>query len=427
MILVVFLLLIVSSCKKEPQSIGLDLVGKNPLLVQYSDTTTIIAYSVLDDSIRTDGTQISLLGSIYDSVFGKTTASLYTQFSLAIVSPDFGTNAQCDSMILAISYAGYYGDTLTFQTVKVFELTDSLTSDTSYYSNQTITYDPTLLADYSFQPKPKDTVWIDGEPHNALFRIPMNTILGNKIIEAPSDVLASNKSFKEMFKGLYITMDPLMNPGTGAILYMNFYNSLSTIYLYYHNDENDSLLYRLSLNSTSLLRFGNFNHYGYAEATPEFRNQLLNGDTTLGNQLIYLQSMGGVKTKIRFPYLMNWVKDHKIAVNEAQLIIKNHEPASVLVPPSQLSLFNINDEGTIAVLPDQFESEQYFDGNYTNGTYRFRITRHMQDILNNEDPNNGLYLMISGASVNSTRVVLNGPQNAQDSLVLRLIYTIPNN
>jgi hypothetical protein len=150
------------------------------------------------------------------------------------------------------------------------------------------------------------------------------------------------------------------------------------------------------------------------------------GDTTLGNQKIYLQCMGGVKTKIFFPYLMNWVKDYKIALNEAQLVFKNNDPENSLTPPSNLSLFSITDEGKIDFLPDEYESELYFDGKYNNSSYRFRITRHLQDILNEIDPNNGLYLMIAGASLNAGRVVLNGPSNPQDSLRLRLVYTKPN-
>jgi hypothetical protein len=421
-----FLLLIVIACKKEPQVIGLDLVGKNPLSVEFSDTTTVIAYSVLEDSVRTDRTTTTLLGSIYDMVFGKTSASVYTQIAMSVSAPDFGANPQCDSMTMVLSYVGYYGDTLTPQTVKIYELVDSLNIDTSYYSNQSLVYDPSLLSDFTFQPKPNDTVWIDEEPYKAQLRIPMNTTLGNKVLTTSTDVLASNSSFKTIFKGLYISADPVNTPGTGAILYMNFSSSYSTIYLYYHNDDSDSLVYRIAINSASLQRFGNYNHYGYADATAEFQNQLLLSDTTLGNQKIYLQCMAGVKTKIFFPYLMNWVKDNKIALNEAQLIFKNNDPENSLSPPSALSLFGINDEGKIEFLPDEYESELYFDGKYQNSSYRFRITRHLQDILNESDPNNGLYLMISGASLNAGRVVLNGPSNPLDSLKLRLVYTKPN-
>jgi hypothetical protein len=422
-IMLSFFLLMTFSCKKEPQDIGLNLVGNNPFNVEISDTTTLVAYSLLDDSIRTDETQYSLLGSIYDPVFGKTTASIYSQISMALVAPDFGTNPQCDSMILSIAYAGYYGDTLTPQTVKIYELADSLEYDTSYYAGQTVAYDPTLLAEYTFTPYPTDTVWIDSIAYAAHLRVPMNTILGNKILTASTDVLADNNTFKEYIKGIYMTTDPQYTPGSGAILYLNFYSTISKINIYYHNDSTDSLVYRVSISNTSLARFGNFNHYGYADAAPEFQNQLLNGDTTLGSQLLYLQSMGGVKTIIRFPYLLNWIKDQKIAINEAQLIIKNDDPESTFNPPSSLALFSITDEGKLGFLPDQFESALYYDGNYVSNGYRFRISRYIQDILINDINNNGLYMMISGASLNANRIILNGSGNTDGPLMLRLIYT----
>ncbi len=420
---ILFLLLVTWSCKKEPQNIGLNLVGNTPLNAEYSDTTTVVAYSVLNDSIKTNETQYSLLGSMYDPVFGRITTSIYTQISMALAAPDFGPNPQCDSMTLFLAYAGYYGDTLSSQTVKIYQLTDSLVYDTSYYAFQTVAYDPTLLADYTFTPAPNDSVYIDSIAYPPQLQVPMNTILGNKILTASSDILADNNTFIQYIKGIYITADPVYTPGSGDILYLNFYSNVSKIYIYYHNDDTNSLVYRISVSNTALARFGNFNHYGYADATADFRNQVIDGDTALGNQLLFLQSMGGVRTVIKFPYLMSWVKNQKIAINDAQLVMKNHDPENALDPPGNLSLYAITSEGKLSFLPDQYESSLYYDGNYTNDGYRFRISLHIQDILTNDTLNNGLYLMIPGASINAQRVVIKGPADANNRLMLRLVYT----
>jgi hypothetical protein len=139
--------------------------------------------------------------------------------------------------------------------------------------------------------------------------------------------------------------------------------------------------------------------------------------------LLYLQSMGGVRTVIKFPYLMSWVKNQKIAINDAQLVMKNHNPESILDPPGNLSLYGITRDGKLTFLPDQFESSLYYDGNYANNGYRFRIALHIQDILTNDTLNNGFYLMIPGASINAQRVVINGPADANDRFMLRLVYT----
>ena len=53
------------------------------LNVVYIDTCTLVAYTVKDDSIRTDNTVYNLLGSNNDPVFGKNTASFYSQVLLS--------------------------------------------------------------------------------------------------------------------------------------------------------------------------------------------------------------------------------------------------------------------------------------------------------------------------------------------------------
>ncbi|MCK5839093.1 MAG: DUF4270 family protein, partial [Bacteroidales bacterium] len=108
-LITIALMLILSSCNKKPEALGLDLVDNNPLGVEFNDTVSIVAFSVFEDSARTDELSTVLLGSIFDPVFGITTTNIYSQLSLTAVSPDFGTNPLCDSMVMAIDYAGYYG------------------------------------------------------------------------------------------------------------------------------------------------------------------------------------------------------------------------------------------------------------------------------------------------------------------------------
>jgi len=413
-------------CNKEPQVIGLDLVGNNPLLVDFSDTTSVKAYSELVDSLRTDEATLALLGSMYDATMGKTTASIYTEFALSTLGQDFGTNPVCDSVKLFLLYAGYYGDTLSPQTVKVFEVTEDMFVDTSYYSHDNLQFDPTLLADYTFVPHPTDTVWIDSVSYDAHMTVPMNTILGDKILAAPASALDNNTEFKEYINGIRITADPIETPDHGAILYMNFYSTLSRINLYYHNDDEDSLFYRLVLNSTSNARFTNYDHYEYADAAPEFKQQLIDGDSILGNQVIYAQGMAGVKSKITFPYLSDWVENSAIAINEAKLIFTDMDPDNVFHPASQLSLLKINEDGTINYLQDEIEGAAYFGGYYLNGKYTFRITRYIQSLLTGGETDYGLYLMMPGGSINAGRSVINGAESEVGKIKLELLYTRPN-
>ena len=73
----------------------------------------------------------------------------------------------------------------------------------------------------------------------------------------------------------------------GAIFSTNLLSTWSEMTLFYSNDEEDSLVYPFII-STYAAYFGEFRH-NYATAQPAFRSQVLEGDTSLGKNTIYLQ------------------------------------------------------------------------------------------------------------------------------------------
>ncbi|MDZ7775423.1 MAG: DUF4270 family protein [Bacteroidales bacterium] len=89
--------IIFAGCEEDPTDVGIGVQpGDEELGVFTSDTITIEAHSMLADSIRTDETEFSLIGSHYDPVFGVTTASVFTSFALSAADHDFGENATPD-------------------------------------------------------------------------------------------------------------------------------------------------------------------------------------------------------------------------------------------------------------------------------------------------------------------------------------------
>jgi hypothetical protein len=172
----------------------------------------------------------------------------------------------------------------------------------------------------------------------------------------------------------------------------------------------------------------NFDH-DYSMGSTEFVEQL-NGDTTLGAEKFYLQSMGGVQAVVSFPYIEDWADDQKIVINEAKLVFSNANTDSDFYPPGELVFFTLFDSGELGFLEEQFEGASYFGGTYdpVSGQYFFRITQQLQKILVNEADNNRFSLGISGASLSPNRVVLVGPNPAnadqfQKRVKLNLIYT----
>jgi predicted small secreted protein len=74
-VLILITALLYAACNKENHGVGLEIQPPGDKLNVFStDTTSVIAYSQVVDSVKTDETSVSLLGSLLDPVFGKSTA-----------------------------------------------------------------------------------------------------------------------------------------------------------------------------------------------------------------------------------------------------------------------------------------------------------------------------------------------------------------
>ena len=201
-IVIVPLAFFFSACE-EPDIIGMDVLpGVDSIGIEFWDTTSIISYSEIEDSVRTDETTSNLLGSFKDPVFGTTSASFYTQVRLSSNDVDFGTSPVFDSLILSLAYSGYYGDTSVSQNVIIYELTEDIYRDSNYYSNQSFLFIKPNLANYKFLPNPNDSVYVDGEMQAPQLRINFDQILGDKFLQAASSDLTDNDNFLKFCKGL---------------------------------------------------------------------------------------------------------------------------------------------------------------------------------------------------------------------------------
>jgi hypothetical protein len=412
------------SCNKEPDLIGLNLLPEGDRLgANFMDTTTIVAYSVYEDSVLTSGMTYGVIGSIYDPVFGKTTASLYTQIRMTTNAPTFGSNPVVDSVVLVMPYYGLFGDSTAMQTFRVYELSGSMDVDSKYYSNNPgIAFDPgSLLAEQTFLPRVNDSIVIDTNTKIIpQLRLRFKPLFASKILNATPADLADNDKFIEYFKGIVIKVDPENTSGNGSLVSFNLTSTTSRLKMYYHN-ASDTTVYDFGMAASA--RFNKYEHYGYTEASPDFKVQL-NGDTAQGRQQLFIQAFGGVKVKLRFPYLKKWAADQKIAINDAQLVMSNADLASKFDAPTQLTLRGIISDTTQSILVDENEGIAYFDGLYNDSKgYRFRISRYIQQLLIPATEDKGLYLFVPGASYYGNRLILNGTASAAGKMKLAITYT----
>lgn len=423
LILLVSISISITSCD-ESSVVGLDVQPANDLLnVNYQDTTTLLTKTVKVDSLRTDEALIisadALLGTYIDPVFGKTSASLYTQLRLPTNNPLFGTTPIIDSVILSLVYDPvYYGKRIRVeQKVNVYEVSEDIKGENSYYSTNTLSVKSIDLANnYGFIPEPSKSITISNELLKPQLRIPLNNAFGDSILSKQTTAdLASNTAFQNFVKGIYITTkdSPILN-GEGNILRFKMADAQTKLTLYYHNDDADSLKYDLSLGSVA--RFSRFEHDYTTAVDANLAAQL---STTppppVQNDVVFIQSMAGIKTTIELPYIMNLIKSGAIAVNKAELVIKADFTTSAyqldtFAAPTRLVLFGVNDDGTNYVLPDANEGDNYFGGTYNSTTheYRFNIARYIQQVLTGKRKNNGLHLLASSGAINANRVVIGG-------------------
>lgn len=430
---------LLNACK-DPDDLGMNIQPPGDLLnAEQSDTTTIIAYSFVDDSVQTNYSSYNLLGSIKDPIFGRLDASFCTNFEPQTYSINFGTSPVIDSVVLVLTYksssstsSNYYGDTIPTMTVKVYELDEPLPDD-SIYSNQEIQYNLfSELGSYSFNPRPNSHVLVGSDTISQVpqLRIRLNNNFADKFFNADTTVFNSVGNFQDFFHGFYLSATPVNSDG--AICYFELRKKVdskyvSRLYLYYHNSsDTTNVSFVVGENS---VKFNKFEHYDYQDAIQILKDQI-HGNKTLGDSLLFLQSTTGISVKLNFPYLLNWYNQGKISINRAELIVSAEDVGTYMDDYYAATKLGLAGNDTAShyytlIDDDTYTSGTFFGGSYNSSTkeYHFNITRQIQSFLTNSNPRRGMYLTVSGKTTNATRVVVKGPKRSNGKLRLRLTYT----
>lgn len=420
-------LIILASCAKDPGQIGYVLQPEDSKLQVYlSDTTSLYGYSVTRDSIRSSTLSETGLGALNDPVFGSTLAGFYTEFMLSSPGEDFEEGSTVDSLILQLVYGSAYGDTNTLLHAHTYEMFRNLDNDSIYYSNLQVPIGDIDYSNHSFYPRPNDSIIVDGDTLAAMLRINLSNIsldLANKLLNASAEDMESSSAFQEYFNGIFVQAEPVN--GDGSIAFFDLSDANSKMTLYYTNDTN-SLSYEYLI-TTAAAFAGKYEH-NRLTASPEFKSQVINGDTSLGQINYYVQGFGGVESILRFPHIFNWARKGNVAVNEAKLILPASDGDQFFNAPSQLSLLKIESDTSYATLDDQTEGEAYFDGYYNDDLkqYEFRISRYIQSMISDTTQSNyGLLLYVYGGSFYPNSLILKGNKNGADTTGIRLelLYT----
>lgn len=415
------------SCSKTTEKIGNGLLHESDHLAAfYTDTIELVCHAETIDSMATRGMTALLLGSMMDPVMGRTDAGFFTQLHLSAPNQRFGTDPVVDSVVLQLAISGYYGDTTALQTVHVYELADTLSAYEIYYQCSDMEVMPTDLAGgYQFQPHPTTSGMVIGDDTltHSVIRIPLDLSFGQRLMDADTSYYSSADAFKEYVHGIKVCCEPVSEGGSICYLYPTN-NDVTVLQLYYHESSTgEEIARRYNYYITSAdIYFSQFNH-DYTLGSPDFVEQVVEHDTTLGQEVLYVQSTGGIRSLIRFPHLTQWedsLEHAHILFNEARLIL----PASAQVddsscyrPPTTCALVSINPDGSTSLIPDYYEGTSYYGGGYNTGTgiVSFRIAEYLQRVMQGKLESQGLYLSIQGAAFNSQRWIIAGPNAAEEN------------
>lgn len=438
------LLCLVFSCKKKADDsvLGLDVQPENDMVkLTISDTSSVFMYTQkAGNTIKSYNDQYKYLGSNQDSIFGRTDASIYTNFSISnnLTNVSFGANPVLDSAEMVIRFLGQaLGDTSTSLTYQVHLLSEKLVTGTSYSVTSHLNKSISTVSNITGKLK------IRGG--NVCLVLPLDYNMAQYILQTNAN-LTNNTAFQNAYKGFYITTSTstLGAPGSGAIRRFNLDDNISGVNIYYHDGNSVSSkgqVFQFSFRGTDAVRFNHIDHNYVAGASLNLFDQISSTEDVAlikGNSNVYLNCFGGTRIKIYLPYIKNFADSQKVSISRAELTIKIDDIVSPYSSkygyPPNLALIACNAEGVEELVFDQLETTDFvkYGGIYdaTNKRYVFNIARQMQKILNGEITNYGFYLV--NAQPNKAyvirrddrleRVVLGGKTNINFKPVFKVTY-----
>jgi hypothetical protein len=433
-LVLIMLVVAASACRKPEDDLGLDLLPGDPLGTVV-ETTPLHAFTRSDTAVRTSGLTRQLLGSYIDPTMGLVQAGFVAQLRLSVNNVGQGlvdADLVADSLVLALPFdlsVPTYGS-LDPQVVQVFEVTNTLSLDSVYFSNDVPEYaqENDLVADRGGRVTPKPSVRpiIAGDTLVPQVRIRLSQELAERLLgRFGQPELINNTSFLQYFKGLYVTVaNGAQVPFEQGILNLNLLSTGAKATLYYRDLAEPDVQLSLDLPiGQGSVRYNVVSFDRTQATTPGLVEAL--ADTTQAATQVYVQAMGGLRTGIRFPGLDSTTYRGR-ALAKAVLEIPISGTFNPLTPPpGQLFLFRKNVNGADAFLPDQLAGLGVIDGTYSSASraYAFNITRYVQGILNGSITEGYLELVPGSSGVSVNRAVLRGPAAPEDGMRLQLTFT----
>lgn len=457
----------------NPKGIGLEVAPEDQIEPMFTDTVSLLTYTLEDDSMQSSSSNQTVFGLFRDPIFGTIKVDLALDIAPAANVIGIRADAEIDSVILVLPYGqNFYGDSLasTYH-LKVRQLAEPFVLN-SYSTRSWEVEDEvigsTVLNRYAYKPtdslsisrhvEGKDTVVRVGPQ----LRIALSKDFFRSMLHESVDslTLVQNPAFRNHMKGLYLSVDSNSSTGIGSLMSFIPVEGLSGVELTYRQSNGKSgedagidtvrtLLPITAVNYNSGGGFMGMSSSIDRQYTPEIISVLDAGG--LSPEQVYLQAPAGLRGKIVFPEI-DQLKGRNWVINKAELVLWVDQsamegPFTQAAP--RLTLYREDIAGRRQHIPDGAEinpntgmpmdmrSLNYlnFGGWYqpTPQRYVFYVTSYIQDVLQGKINGNELY--ISPAAVSDSfvpihpaistggRVILGGHANENYRMKLNLYYT----
>jgi hypothetical protein len=397
-------------CISPPDYLGGDLItSQDEFNVKIDTLFSLSAYTLPYDTANTMYFSEAVLGETFDEIFGRTKSSFLTQLRLGALNHSYGDSVQIDSVFLFLKLKDKLGNEPI--KVGVYELTDSLSSDSTYNALDPIEgfYHPVPIGSRSMNTYNGD---------ESVLKIAINkNWVDSTLINVDSVSMSTSDLFAKHLYGIYIkTEGDFASPAKG-MYYFDYSSDQTKLVVYYRNKEQDTT----SMSFTYLMNdyCVRFNHYQHDFSMV---NNIFNDTINPQQSVFYLKGLNGSRGVIMLDDIMNWLDSMPVAIHRAELRIELEDDPSL--PPDTLvdRLFiykKLNNKYT-ALVDYQISSDVY-GGKYIKSKkyYSFNITFHIQEILTSGTPDKVLYIepMLSYSRANSA-ILRSGSHSRRMKLIL---------
>ncbi|MEC3880504.1 DUF4270 family protein [Parapedobacter sp. 10938] len=460
----------------NPSGIGLDVDPGDELVGVLTDTLTLEAVTVPDDSTRSSSFAQTTFGWLDDPVIGKTVADLALAIGRPTTVPRIRTDAEIDSVILVLPYGTeYFGDTLRPNfTLEVLQLDEAYT-DGEYATKQWAVTDEVIGTKTigRFAYKETDSVKIithvDDRDTSLMdipqLRISLSPAFFRELLseEVDSAMLSTEAGFNNHVKGLYLRVAESEMTGVGGLVSFQGLANKTGIELTYRqpNGEEgedaaiDTL--RAFLPTTIQGNGGTFRRLTSSirrTYTADVQAQLDHPEAHY--DVLYLQAPAGLRTRVHIPYI-DELKDRNIAINKVELVLyaSTDIPGDALgLQAPRLTLYREDIAGQRQPIPDgdsrtsgggfagDSRSLWYRYGNWRafgglldeeKDRYIFHLTSYIQDILQGKISSSEFFIAPAATSDNSVpyfpvlnaggRTIINNVEDTELKMKLNIYYT----